>query len=112
MAVFTPRGGLDGTSEVGSNQLHSVADAEDRGVYFLVEIGLHPRRILVHNARRAAGQNHAFWLLSHDLVRREVKGIDLAINTLFADTPGDKLRVLRAKIEDYYGFVMQEIRSL
>jgi hypothetical protein len=31
----------------------------------------------------------------------------LAIDALFANTPGDKLGVLRAEIEDYYGFVMQ-----
>ena len=33
--------------------------------------------------------------------------MDLAINALLADPPGDQLRVLRAKIENENEFVMQ-----
>jgi len=37
-----------------------------------------------------------------------MKRMDLTINALLTHTPGDKLRILRAKIEDYYGFVVQK----
>src|SRR5258706_9226216 len=100
MAVFTPRRRLARSSEIDGDELHAVANTEDRDLNFLVKIGLDTRRVLVGHARRAAGEDHSFRPFRGYLVSRKMKRMYLAIDALLTHTTSYKLCILRSKIEN------------
>src|SRR3954447_14255233 len=73
VAVFVPHRRLDRSAQIGRDQLHSVTNAQDRYVNFLIKIGRDTRSIFVRYARGSARKYHTFWLLGGDLFDGEAK---------------------------------------
>src|SRR5258706_2532517 len=73
MAVFTPRRRLTRSSEIDGDELHAVANTEDRDINFLVKIRLDPRRVLVRHPPPAAGEDHSLLPFRRHLVSRKMK---------------------------------------
>ena len=90
------------SSKIKSDHLHPVTDAKDGNVDLFVEIIIHPRSIDIGHTRWAARQNHSFWSPRGYFIGRKMERVYLTINALFANSASDQLRILRAKIEDYY----------
>ena len=89
----------DAAAELRGHSLHAVADAEHG--HTEVE---HQRvgtwcRGLVHRLR-TAGQDHALRREAADRVRRQIPGMQLAVDTGLAHPPRDQLAVLRAEVQD------------
>ena len=82
-------------------KLHPVTNSENRRVNFFVKIAGNLRRVLVHKLEFGPPERITpFGLLFQNFFQREMKRHDLAINALLTHAPGDKLRILRAKIEN------------
>ena len=98
-AVLAVRGARDLAAGQEVQDVHPVADAEDRDAD--VEDGLvGERRALGVDARRAAREDDALGGELPDGVERDVEGVDLAVDVLLADAPRDQLRVLAAEVEN------------
>src|SRR5436309_4653659 len=106
MPVFALRSRLDGTAEIGRDELHSITDPKDRNLGPLVKVVGETRRILIAHTGRTAGEDDTLRLLRDDLINAEIERMDLAINALLAHTSRDQLRVLRAKIKNKDEFMM------
>src|SRR4051812_32089109 len=106
MPVLSSRGRLYRASKVRSNQLHSVANTEDRNVELLKEIRSHTGSSFICHARWSAREDHALRPPCQDLIDAQVKRMDLAINSLLANAPRDQLGILRAEIENEDEFVL------
>ena len=90
---------LDAAAQHVRHELHAVADAEHRHTE-VEDALLAPWRTLVADARWAARQNHPRRPAGGQLAERRVEWEDLRVDLELAQAPGDKLRVLGAKIED------------
>src|SRR5437870_11650071 len=99
VAVFAVGGRGDLAAELVSEELHAIADAEDR------EAGLEDVRgglrgaCVVHGCG-AAGEDEAARVEALDLLPGSVVGDQLAVDMALAHPAGDEHGVLRAEIED------------
>jgi hypothetical protein len=98
-AVLVVLGALDQATELVSQQLQAVADAEDRHVD-LEHLGIDPGRVLGQDARGSAGQDQPGRGPRAHLVGGQGGRMDLAVDVLLANSPGDQLGVLGTEIED------------
>src|SRR5262245_60761478 len=86
------------------DQLHPVADAEDRHPQ-LKEGGIDLRRPRLVDALRAAREDQADGPPAPDLRHRQVERLHLAVDPVLAHPASDELRVLAAAVEDEDGLV-------
>src|SRR5207248_7691755 len=103
VAVFALVGRRDLPTELMSEQLHAVADAEHRKLLFEHPGGNHGR-VDVVDARRAAGQDDTLRPELRDLLPRSVMRHQFAVDATLADATGDEHRILRAEVDDDDGF--------
>lgn len=108
MAVFATLGGLGRPAQISRDELHSVADTEDRHHDTIIKIRTHARRPIIRHTRRAARQYNAHRAFRRDLIGRKVERVYLAIDALLSNPPGDELSILRTEIENEDEFVMHE----
>jgi hypothetical protein len=86
-------------AELRGKRLHPVANPEHG--HLRLEHGIrHLRRGVAGNGFGSARQNDAGRAEATDECLIDIEGVDLAIDTHLADTARDKLRVLRAEIEN------------
>ncbi len=98
-AVFAPVRLFHSPSELVGQELHAVADTQDRYAQF--EDGLRGAiGLFFINRIRSAGEDDADRIEFADESFGNVVGVELAIDLLLAYAAGDQLRVLRPEIED------------
>src|SRR5580704_19759627 len=99
MAVFALVGRADFSSQLVDHELQAVADAEDRQakVQHLLVGG---RGVGIVDGRRPTRQNNARGTIALDFFELGRAGENDGEDVLFADAAGDKLRILRAEVED------------
>jgi hypothetical protein len=90
---------LDHAAEPQGQDLHAVADAEDRDTE-AGQRGIEVRRVRIERARGAAREHDARRVPRPDRVERERRRMDLAVDALLAQPSRDELRELRAVVED------------
>jgi len=66
------------------------------------------RRVLIVNGRRTSAQDNAGRPIALDFIQRRGTRQDNGKDFKFADAARNKLRVLRAKVEDYDGLFFHE----
>ena len=86
-------------AEIVSQQLHTVADAQDRQPA-LEDKGGQPGSIWFVDAVGSTTQDKAAWFEGQYLLGRRVIAEQLAVDVGFAHPPGNELAVLRAKVQD------------
>ncbi len=99
MAVFTFAGRYNLSPEVTGQELHAIADAEDRNAQF-EEGFLYCWRAVIINGFGAARENYALRVIFPDGFNIHVKGMQFAIYMGFTDTPRNQLGVLGTEIKD------------
>ena len=107
MAIFTLGARTDFSSKLVRDEVQAVADAEHRqaeGEHAVVG----GRSVMIVNGRRTSAQNNASRAVALDFTQRSGTGQDNGKYFEFADTARNKLRVLRAKVEDYDGLFFHE----
>ena len=80
-------------------KLAAIADAQHRHAE-RKEVGIDLRRACGVHALRSAGENDADGRKLAHLLRRDRKGLYLAVNVLLTHAPRDELGILRAKVQD------------
>jgi hypothetical protein len=98
-AVLVVAGHLHQTTEAAGQELEPVADAEDRKLELEDRRG-HVRRPRIEDARGPTREDQSGGLPRPDLVETQAVGMDLAVDALLADPPGDELCVLRPEVQD------------
>ncbi len=88
--------------ELPSHELHSITDAQDRQTQF-IQRRVDQRRSGCVDAVRAARKHDPPRLPGQDLIQRRRIRQQLAVHAALADTAGDQLAILGAKIEDEDG---------
>jgi hypothetical protein len=103
-SVLALAGGRDLAAELIGQQLHAVANPQDR--HAGVEGGrIAARRALLVDAGRAAGEDQGAGLSITDRVPRRRAGDQLAVNAGFAHAARDQLAVLRTKVQHQHEFL-------
>src|SRR5256885_11737188 len=98
-AVFPRAAGVDLAAEMMGDELHAVADAEDRNAR-PKRLRVDLRRAGVVYARRAAAQDQAGRVSPLELGPGRGAGHELAVDVGLAHAPGDELAELGAEVED------------
>ena len=101
-AVFPRRPRPDGAAEFEVEQLHAVANAQNRHVEALEVFKIDVRRVFFARAAWPAGQNHGGGFAGFTKLAGLVKPRKIA---QFPDPADDELGVLRAEIDDGDGVV-------
>jgi hypothetical protein len=91
--VLPLRGAVHGTAAQLSDQVHPVADAQDRDTQ-VKQRGIRAGDVVPIDARRPSREHHTGRLRVPDPVDRAARRVDLAVDALLSDTPRDELRVL------------------
>ena len=89
----------DFAAELVGEELHAVADAQDREAG-LEDVGGRLRGAFVVDGCGAAGEDEAARVQALDLLTRSVVGDQHAVDVALAHAPGDEHGVLRAEVED------------
>ena len=93
-------GGLEGSTEVGTCELHSVADPE----YGYAEISDDARvafgGVFVFDAGGSAGEDDAPGVERFQFVKRNRGENEGAVDTGFTNSAGDELGILRPEVDD------------
>ena len=92
-------------AEVAGEQLHAVADAEDRHAEFEQLLG-DGRGARLVDRLRPAGEDDPLRRKGLDRRQLHVEGMQLAVDVRFAHPPGNELGVLGAEIEDQDFFLV------
>ena len=100
MAIFALQGRAHFAAKVMHDEVQPVADAED-GDAGLEEGWVGDRRVMVVDARRAAGENDADGLQSLDFGDRGGAGKYDGEDVELTNAAGNELGILRPEIEDY-----------
>src|SRR5579864_1816280 len=107
VAIFTLRAGTNFATELVRDEVQTIADAEhgeSKGKHAIVG----RRRVVIVNGGRASAQNDADRPVAFDLIEWSSTRQDDGKYFEFADAARNKLRVLRAKVEDYDGLFFHE----
>src|SRR5690606_884268 len=97
-SVFAPSALHDPTFEM-RDELHAVADAEDRHPE-AHQLGVRGRNFGAVDGRRPTREDDPLRVPRADPVQRPGRRMYLAVDTLLPNPPGDELRELRAVIDD------------
>src|SRR5512136_425057 len=81
------------------HELHAVANAQ-HGNTEVEDFFIRPWAPLLIDTGRASGQDDALRLQGLDSCDIDVRGLNMAVDMVFPDTPGNQLIVLRAEIND------------
>ena len=98
-AVLAALAGGDAAPQLVGEQLHAVADAEDRQAA-LEDVGGGRGRPFIVDAGRPAGEDEAPRLEAGHLLPGRVVGDELAVDAALAHPAGDEHAVLGAEVED------------
>ena len=98
-AILPLRAALNGRAMQVSHQLHAVADAQHRHPQ-PEDLFVHPGRIRIQHAGRAAGEDYALRLQRAHFLRRRRIGQHQRIYVQFSYPSGDQLGILAAKIQN------------
>ena len=97
--ILPATGPHDMTARQLPNELHAIADAQERHAYFQ-KLRTGARDLIIVDARRTSREDDPRRIPLPDPVRRSVRRMDLTVDSLLADAPRDELRVLGTVIED------------
>ncbi len=107
--IFATGRVVDFPTERLAGQLHAVANAQHRDAQ-LKDFGVASGRPGFVNAGRASRQDDAFGSEFSQSLGRNVVPQNLAVNVLFADAPGDQLRVLGTEVQHDDSLLSQLLR--
>ena len=92
-AKFSIGGRIDCPSTVMSNELHSVADPQNRNAKFK-DFGVEFRGLGLSNTSRATRENYALGVMTQDVLKRGLGWENNRKNVKFSNPSCDELRVL------------------
>ena len=98
-AVLARFEAIDDTATLLGDQLGAVTDAQDRHAE-VIDLGIDFWCTLDIDRRRTAAEDDPRRVLGRVLGRGQIVGDQFAVRVCFANTAGDQLRVLRAKIDN------------
>ncbi len=99
-AILVMRGPNHRATEIDSDALHTVTDAENRKPQ-IVDCFVHFESIFVIHGSGTAAQNNTFGIFRFDLFDLGEIGNNFAVDLLFAKAARNELRILRTEVENY-----------
>src|ERR1051326_7636900 len=111
MPIFPLGAGTHSAAEFVNDVVQSITDSEHREAESQHSF-IGGRGVCVINGRRTPAQYDAGRPVALDLIQGCVTGEDRGKNLQFADTARNKLRILRAEVEDDNSLVFHEQFSL
>ena len=97
LAVFALLARLDLAAKLLAHQLHAVADAKDRDAKF-EDAAVDSRSPFLKDAVGPAGEDDALRRILAHLLGGDVERNDFGVDVLLADSPRNKLRILRTVV--------------
>jgi hypothetical protein len=104
-AVLPPARTHDGASRQMRDQLHAIAETQNRHVQVQQLLGCERRPVVVHRIG-TPGQNDSPRIPGPDPVERAAPGVDLGVDVGLANPPRDELGELGAVVENQDAVVM------
>ena len=105
------RRALHPATELGSERLHAIADAEDRYPQLEHRVG-NARRLLQSDRFRSAGEDDAARREVANELDGRVERMDFAVDTGLADAASDQLGVLGTEVDDQQALDVQIVGHL